>query len=464
MPTILIDILPAKGHFYGSLKTIQKLQEAGYEILFLNMKSAKAEMEKFNFKIISCKDLVNEPMISNKQKFYWSLFWRLILGGGGGTQYKEHITQINSFKKFITNLSPELVILDEQNMLKAFYYELFKVPVVCIETKPEPCFSEHAPPFTSYFVPDDSAVSRLICRVLWRKKIWLNYYRLAKLKINWVGNDFFSMSCRFASENKLNLKKRIDLKRGYGIGLNGIPRLNAAPKAFNFRNNEKEGTHYIGPLVDINREGGIDNPRYEALRNTLSELNKCKERFVIFCSMGTITSTFQQRVRDFYLRIIKVSLLNPEDIFVLSSGSGFNLDELYPVPENVYVFGHVPQVDILQYCDIMITHGGINSITECIFCGVPTLNYPLSLEWDQPGCAARAEYHKVGLMGKIEKDSAKTISKKLNQIKSDYGFFQNNVLNMKRKFERKNNSDEILDIVNEIITKSNNKNNVPYRS
>ena len=43
--------------------------------------------------------------------------------------------------------------------------------------------------------------------------------------------------------------------------------------------------------------------------------------------------------------------------------------------------------------DIMITHGGMSSMTECIFCEVPVmgypLSYPLSVDWDQPGYAAK---------------------------------------------------------------------------
>lgn len=149
-----------------------------------------------------------------------------------------------------------------------------------------------------------------------------------------------------------------------------------------------------------------------------------------------------------------VARQNPSDLFILSAGKGFNVSKIFPVPDNLYVFDYVPQVDLLQYCDIMITHGGINSITECVFYGVPTLNYPLSLEWDQPGCAARAVYHKVGLMGKLRKDSAKTISQKLNQIKTNYSFYKKNVLAMKGKFEAKNNSNEVVAIIEGILNKT----------
>ena len=105
----------------------------------------------------------------------------------------------------------------------------------------------------------------------------------------------------------------------------------------------------------------------------------------------------------------------------------------------------------------MITHGGINTITECVFCEVPMLVYPLSLHWDQPGNSARVVYHGLGLRGKIEKDSAKTISQKLNQLKNNYVYYKENVKTMKQKFEEKNSSTQVLNIVQNMVNKTKQK-------
>lgn len=42
-------------------------------------------------------------------------------------------------------------------------------------------------------------------------------------------------------------------------------------------------------------------------------------------------------------------------------------------PEYVFVYHHVAQQDLLKHVDIMITHGGLNSVKECIFNQVPKL-------------------------------------------------------------------------------------------
>jgi UDP:flavonoid glycosyltransferase YjiC (YdhE family) len=167
--------------------------------------------------------------------------------------------------------------------------------------------------------------------------------------------------------------------------------------------------------------------------------------------MGTVSNYDIGRCTKFLTKIVKVAQWHPDDLFVLSTGKFFDTSKLLPLPNNLFVFDIVPQVDLLQKCDIMVTHGGMNSITECIFCGVPMLVYPLSRNWDQPGNSARVVYHNLGLRGRIERDSAKSISNKIDIIKKDYGIYKQNVLKMKTRFEEKNQSTEIVTIIESII-------------
>ena len=38
---------------------------------------------------------------------------------------------------------------------------------------------------------------------------------------------------------------------------------------------------------------------------------------------------------------------------------------------------------LLRHCDMVINHGGINTIVECIMAEKPMVVFPLSLQWDQ---------------------------------------------------------------------------------
>jgi UDP:flavonoid glycosyltransferase YjiC (YdhE family) len=224
-----------------------------------------------------------------------------------------------------------------------------------------------------------------------------------------------------------------------------------SPADFDFPSPAKSNTFKIGPLVDLQREGEIYKPRYAVLLKEIQITKSSKKGKVIYCSLGTITGTFMKQVGNFFQKMKKVASLNPNDLFILSVGKNFDINKLFPSPENLFIFQIVPQIDLLKYCDIMITHGGMNSQTECILHGIPTLIYPLSYDWDQPGNAARAEYYKVGLKGNLQNDSAKKISKKLNVIKSKFDWYRENVSSMREKFVIKDQSDQVLVIIKNII-------------
>ena len=105
----------------------------------------------------------------------------------------------------------------------------------------------------------------------------------------------------------------------------------------------------------------------------------------------------------------------------------------------------------------MINHGGLNSITECVLNEVPVIAYPPSRKADHSSNSARVVYHRLGLRGRIWKDSPKAISKKIDRIKSNYDYYIGHIRIMKQKFEKKNNSTEVVGIVESIINMENKK-------
>ena len=48
-----MDILPAPGHFYGTLKLALILKKAGHQIIYLNMDMFRKELKEHNFTIIN---------------------------------------------------------------------------------------------------------------------------------------------------------------------------------------------------------------------------------------------------------------------------------------------------------------------------------------------------------------------------------------------------------------------------
>jgi zeaxanthin glucosyltransferase len=110
----------------------------------------------------------------------------------------------------------------------------------------------------------------------------------------------------------------------------------------------------------------------------------------------------------------------------------------------------------LPYCkntDMVINHGGINTIYECIMTGKPMVIFPLSLTWDQNGCAARVVYHQIGVRGVIRKSTPKSIAALLGKVIVDEDLYRRNLKKLKSNFVDK--SAYTLELIDHFIKEGN---------
>jgi MGT family glycosyltransferase len=96
---------------------------------------------------------------------------------------------------------------------------------------------------------------------------------------------------------------------------------------------------------------------------------------LVYVSLGTVNNTNLQ----FYKEALRAFKDYPAQ-FILSIGNYLDIDDLQPIPENSLVMSSVPQLQILQHADIFVTHGGMNSIQEALYYGVPLIVVPQQME------------------------------------------------------------------------------------
>ncbi len=65
---------------------------------------------------------------------------------------------------------------------------------------------------------------------------------------------------------------------------------------------------------------------------------------------------------------------------VMSTGDGVDPESLAPAPRNFHVAPHVEQLKILSEADVFISQGGLNSVMESLFYGVPLVVLPATRE------------------------------------------------------------------------------------
>ncbi|MEO0869324.1 MAG: nucleotide disphospho-sugar-binding domain-containing protein, partial [Cyanobacteria bacterium J06642_11] len=150
----------------------------------------------------------------------------------------------------------------------------------------------------------------------------------------------------------------------------------------------------------------------------------------IYCSC----STFIKGDQHFLQRLITAVSDCSDWELVLGLGGQFNAEEFPALPDNVHAFAWVPQLKVLQQADCAINNGGINSINECLYLGVPMLVYSLN-RFDQNGDAVRVAYHGLGIAGDIAHDSSDQIRAHLKSILNDQ-WFQTQVNSMQACYHR----------------------------
>jgi hypothetical protein len=120
---------------------------------------------------------------------------------------------------------------------------------------------------------------------------------------------------------------------------------------------------FVGP--SINPQVRSEDFPFDALRQKTN----------IYISLGTVHHTNT----SFYKTCFNAFADYPAQ-FILSAGRQTNIDALGAIPSNFIVRPSVPQLEILQLADVFITHGGINSVHEGLYYGVPLILIPHQFE------------------------------------------------------------------------------------
>ncbi|MEC0373293.1 macrolide family glycosyltransferase [Paenibacillus chibensis] len=132
-------------------------------------------------------------------------------------------------------------------------------------------------------------------------------------------------------------------------------------------------------------DGGAFDPSYRFVGPSISsrltqetfDLTEIKEKQPIYISLGTVLN----QAIDFY-KLCFEAFGNTEHTVVMSIGNKVQRSDLGEIPSNFFVKSYVPQTEVLKYTKCFITHGGMNSTHEGLYCGVPLIVIPLSA--DQP--------------------------------------------------------------------------------
>ena len=175
-----------------------------------------------------------------------------------------------------------------------------------------------------------------------------------------------------------------------------IPYSEDAPKSFRF----------VGRTLE--EEANVDPVLFERVGN----------RPLVYVSMGTVNNQDQEVVRQV------ISAFEGRDEFVMITvGKRFNPQAFGNLPENITIHPWLPQVAVVKRASLFLTHGGLNSIHDAMYFGVPLLICPQQEEQTLNG--SRAVELGAGLMLRKKDFTTENLRHAVTQLLSNARFKRN---------------------------------------
>jgi zeaxanthin glucosyltransferase len=179
--------------------------------------------------------------------------------------------------------------------------------------------------------------------------------------------------------------------------------ISQTPRVFDFESSHwPQQFHHTGPFHDGAGRIEVDFP-WDRLTGVP----------LIYASMGTLMNG----LADVYRTIAAATAKQKGVQLVLSIGDQIDPEQIGPLPSNTIVVQRAPQLELLKRASVCITHGGLNTVLECLAQGVPQVAIPVTV--DQPGVAARIAEKKTGLHVPLKELSEFRLSLLLEQVIND---------------------------------------------
>ncbi|WP_186001860.1 glycosyltransferase [Corallococcus sp. Z5C101001] len=376
MATILFAPLPLAGHINPTLKLAKALRARGHRVVYCSLPDIEAALQGEGFEFIPVfssifpKGLVAEMSAKASQ----------LRGRELRRLARDHIQRRNAvlqaaldgeYDRLLQALRPDLVLCDDRVIDLSIVCHGHGIPVARLNTT-LPQHLVHLLP-TGAGKPPLSGLTTVLR--------WLEFV------LGRVG-----LVPRFQEYHR-----RLALKHGCPMESVGFPPFQLPllrdvvlfPREF-ATPETPEGrarVYHLGPSIDLERQ----EPEFpwERLQD---------DRPLIYFSLGTLALSGQTRR---VLELVReVAAMRPEWQFVLAVGAQLDPANFDGGPARIVAVRHAPQIKLLRKAAAMITHGGFNSVKECIYFGVPMVALPL--KDDQPDVARILVHHGLGVQGTVK--------------------------------------------------------------
>jgi zeaxanthin glucosyltransferase len=391
--TVVFAMLQESGHLNPTFKLARALRTRGLHVVYL----AIADLEDH----IRAQGFATLP-------FFPELFPRGTTHRAGGVLAKRRlITQ--RYRTMVAaqleQLAPDLMLIDVTQTHLALWARRAGLPVVNVNTSLPQTRDPGVPPLRSANTYAVDSLGRLRNDLAWRKFLVKRAWgaRVAEL----AGACPPYELARRAAKRFGVAGSELDCDTVYMPQLRSAAEIVLCSDALDFPRPERAGRHYVESLDLERKERDFDWSRVQ------------QDKPLVYCALGSQLYA-GAHTPAFFRRVVQVFRERSDWQLLLSLGRHMHVSELGELPPNVLAVESAPQLAVLTRARIMITHGGLGSVKECIANGVPMLVFPLDV--DQPGNAARVAYHGLGLRGDVATASPAHLHAMLDRVMHEQAF------------------------------------------
>jgi len=380
--TVVFAMLQESGHLNPTFPLARWLEGRGFRVRYLAIPDLTATIEAQGFATVP---MFSElfPRGSHNARPQGLLAQRREIS----RRYRRMLTELARDGEGVRELSralPDVMLVDVTQSHFAFWARRAGIPVVYVNTSLPQTEDPGLPPIRSEAMYAADLVGRLKVGLAWRRFV-VKRRASAALAAPAGMRPPYDLARKAAAKFGI-ARRELDCATAYMPQLRDCPELVLCPESFDFPRPPRPGRRYVG-VVDLDRQEPAFG--WEKLPN---------DKPLVYCALGGQL----YRASDtpgFFKRVVQVFREHPEWQLLLATGQHMRVEALGECPPNVVAVERAPQLSALKRARVMITHGGLNSVKECIANGVPMLVFPLDV--DQPGNAARVEYHGIGLRGDV---------------------------------------------------------------
>ena len=417
-PTVIFLIYHGMGHFNACFK-IARILQRDHNVIFAGFEFFKNHVRQHGFQFHSLKTvpfgLGFEPWVNKALEKKKNIYWNVLKDRWTNRLYKLRAAELLDL---VSNYNPNYLLIDSwQSTDFIVLYPLLKtrnIKVGFIQTMLSTTLQLDLPPLNSLAFPGNSDQTHQSHKKFLRHQLKQKLLQKAK----YFGKDNAALINQKVKTNKLPAEFMPHHKSLFSPAFENVIEFILAPEEFDFPTKHRSpNKKYVGFMTKENRVGETVSDDFIRVQKKMASANLP----VVYCSFGSVQYGDHKKIKKFVDKVIQAA--TREKFFLIIA---INSDELIRrinnLPDNVYIFKSVPQLQVLSKANVFINHGGLNSIKEAIAYGVPMLIYPMDTKTDQNGNSTRVVFHEIGLRGDLSTDSSADISQKIKRLLSEKSF------------------------------------------